>query len=239
MPAIESERNIEFNLHYQINKWVEALRSEPSITESDSEELKSHLLDLIDELKMAGLDDKEAFWVASKRMGNSIEWKADYEEANKPLIQMRKSLFILAGVMAYFLLYYFIKASSKLLFIILLMQKTDGSIAIDWIKRFIIGVHFAVILFVVSIFVLDKKAVSFVENIKMKPKNTLLLLFTAIVLGVTDTCLFPVAKNLAGQDLSLRSDLIHVYLYFDYSFPLIICVGFIILYFRYYKKTKF
>jgi hypothetical protein len=152
---------------------------------------------------------------------------------------MRKSLFILAGVMAYFLLYYFIKASSKLLFIILLMQKTDGSIAIDWIKRFIIGVHFAVILFVVSIFVLDKKAVSFVENIKMKPKNTLLLLFTAIVLGVTDTCLFPVAKNLAGQDLSLRSDLIHVYLYFDYSFPLIICVGFIILYFRYYKKTKF
>lgn len=239
MPAIESERNIEFNLHYQINKWVEVLRSEPSITESDSEELKSHLLDLIDELKMAGLDDEEAFWVASKRMGNSLEWKADYEEANKPLIQMRKSLFILAGVMAYFLLYYFIKASSKLLFIVLLMQKTDGSMAVDWVKRFITGVHFAVILSVVSIFLLDKKAVSFVENIKLKPKHTLFLLFTSIVFGIADICLYPVAKNLMGFDNALRSNLYHVFLYFDFSFPLIICVGFIILYFRYYKKTRF
>lgn len=239
MPTVESERNFEFNIHDQINNWVVHLKSEPSITESDSEELKSHLLDLIDEFKKAGLDEEEAFWVASKRMGRSFEWRADYEEVNKPLIQMRRSLFILAGVLAYFLLYYFIKFSSKLLFIGLLLQKTDGYYSINWVYRYLIGVHFVFILFVLSIYLLEKKTVSFIENVKMKPKHTLFLLLTTIIFGITDTCLYPVAKNIMGQDFSLRSRLHHVLLYFDYSFPLIICVSFIFLYFKYYRKTKF
>lgn len=239
MPTFESERYIEFNLHDQINNWVVHLKSEPSITESDSEELKSHLLDLIDEFKKTGLDEEEAFWVASKRMGSSFEWVADYEEVNKPLIQMRRSLFIFAGVLAYFLLYYFIKFSSKLLFIVLLLQKTDGYFSVNWVSRYLIGVHFVFILFLVSIFLLEKKTIHFVENVKMKPKQTMFLLLTAIFFAITDTCLYPVAKNLMGQDFSLRSRLHHVLLYFDFSFPLIICAGFIFLYFKYYRKTRF
>ena len=233
------ERNIEFNLQEQISNWVRHLNTEPSITESDSEELKSHLLDLIDELKEAGLDEEEAFWVASKRIGSSSEWEADYGEVNKPLIQMRRSLFILAGVLCYFLLYYFIKFSSKLLLIILLLNKTDGYQAVTWTSKYLIGIHFVFIFFAVSIYFLEKKTVSFIENIKLKPRHTLLLLFTTIIFTITDTCLYPVAKNLMGQDYSLRSHLYHVLLYFDYSFPLIICVSFIFLYFKYYRKTKF
>ena len=233
------ERNIEFNLQEQISNWVRHLNTEPSITESDSEELKSHLLDLIDELKEAGLDEEEAFWVASKRIGSSSEWEADYGEVNKPLIQMRRSLFILAGVLAYFLLYYLIKFSSKLLFIILLLNKTDGYLAVTWISKYLIGIHFVFIFFAVSIYFLEKKTLFFIENVKMKPRHTLLLLFTTIIFTITDTCLYPVAKNLMGQDYSLRSHLYHVLLYFDYSFPLIICVSFIFLYFKYYRKTKF
>jgi hypothetical protein len=239
MPTFESERNIEFNLQEQINNWVGHLKSEPSITESDSEELKTHLLDLIDELKIAGLDEEEAFWVALKRMGSSFELEADYEEVNKPLIQMRRSLFIVAGVLAYFLFYYFIKFSSKLLFIILVSQKTDGYHSINWVSRYLIGVHFVFILFAVSIFLLEKKTVSFIENVKMKPNQTLLLLLTTIIFGITDTCLYPIAKNLMGQDFSLRSHFYHVFFYLDYSFPLMICVSFIFLYFKYYKKTRF
>jgi len=235
----EMERNIEFNLQEEISNWTQHLQSEPSITESDSEELKSHLLDLIDGLKEAGLDEEEAFWVASKRLGSSFEWEADYRNANKPLIQMRRSLFILAGVLGYFLLYNFIKFTTKLLFVLLLLLKTDGSQAVNWVYRYLTGVHFVFILFLVSIYFLEKKTVSFIENVKMKPKHTLLLLFTTIIFSITDTCLYPVAKNLMGQDYSLRSHFIHLLLYFDYSFPLIICVSFIFLYFKYYRKTKF
>jgi hypothetical protein len=236
---LEMERNIEFNLQEQISNWVRHLKTEPSITESDSEELKSHLLDLIDELKEVGLDEEEAFWVASKRMGSSFEWAADYSEGNKPLIQLRRSLFILAGVLAYFLLFFLIKSSSKLLFIVLLLKKTDGYLAVNWVSKYLIGAHFAFIFFVVSIYFLEKKTVSFIEDIKLKPSHTLLLLFTTVIFGITDTCFFPVAKNLMGQDYSLRGQLIHVFLYFDFSFPFLICVSFIIMYFKYYKKAKF
>lgn len=236
MPAFESERTIEFNLQEQINNWVNSL---PSATVSDAEELKIHLLDLIDELKAAGLDNEEAFWVASKRMGNCFDLEAGYREVNNPIIQMRRSLFILSGVLAYFLLYYFIKFSSKLFLIVLLSNETEGYLALRWMSRYLIGVHFAFILFVASIHLLEKKTVSFIENVKMQPKHTLFLLLTTIIFGITDTCLYPLAKNLIGLDNSLRSRLIHIFIYFDYSFPLMICVSFILLYFKYYNKTRF
>lgn len=239
MSTIESERNIEFNLQHQINNWIGNLKSKPSVTESDSEELKSHFLDLIDEFKKAGLNDEEAFWVASKRMGIGFELEAEYEDANKPLIQMRRSLVILAGVLVYFLLYYFINFSSKFLFIIIILRKIDGEVAINWMSRYLVGVHFALIVFLVSIFLLEKKTLSFIENLKLKPMQTLFLLFTTIIFGITDTCLYAVAKNLMGQDFSLRSHFYHVFFYLDYSFPLLICVSFIFLYFKYYKKTRF
>jgi len=233
------KRNIEFNLEEHVNNWVGQLKSESSLTESDSEELKSHLLDLIDALKETGLDDEEAFWVASKRMGKRQEWGAEYEEANKPVIQMRRSLLILAGMLAYFLLYYFIGFSSKLLFIVLLWQNVDGYVALDWVTRYFCGIHLGVIIAVISIFLLKKKTISLIENIKLKPKHALYLLFTAIIFRITDICLYPVAKNLMGQNYDLRSQLYNVLMYFDYSFPLVICVCFIILYFKYYRKTKF
>jgi len=232
------ESNVEFNLQDQINLWVRNLKSEPSITESDAEELRCHLLDLIDELMETGLDEEEAFWVASKRMGSSFEWAADYSEGNKPVIQLRRSLFILAGVLAYFLLYYFINFSSKLFFIVLLLRKTNGYHAVDLVAKYLIGAHFAFIFFVVSLYFLEKKTVSFIENVKLKPKHTLLLLFTTVIFGITDTCLFPVAKNLMGMDYALGSRVIHVFMYFDFSFPLLICGCFVIMYFKYYRKTK-
>jgi hypothetical protein len=239
MPPSGSARNIEFNLQEHVNQWAGQLKSELSITESDTEELKSHLLDLVDELKKTGLDDEEAFWVASKRMGNRQEWGAGYEEVNRPLIQMRRSLLILAGVLAYFLLYYFTSFSSKLLFIVLLWQHVDGFVALNWVSRYLSGMHFAIIIAAISMYFLEEKIIAFIENVKMKPKHTLYLLLTAIIFGITDTCLYPVAKNMMGQNFQLRSQLYRDFQYFDYSFPLVICVCFTILYFKYYKKTKF
>jgi len=233
------ERKIEFNLQECVNNWAGQLKSEPSFTESDSEELKSHLLDLVDELKKSGLDDEEAFWVASKRMGNRQEWGAGYEEVNRPFIQMRRSLLILAGVLAYFLLYYFTSISSKLLFIALLCQHLNKYEAVNWVSRYLSAIHFAVIIAATSMYLLETKTIAFIENVKMKPKHTLYLLLTAIIFGITDTCLNPIAKNLMGLNYPLRDQFYRVYQYFDYSFPLLICFCFIILYFKYYRRTKF
>ncbi len=61
----------DFNIQKQIDSWESKIKTDPSITESDAEELKIHLLDLIETLKDTGLDDQEAFLVASKRMGKT------------------------------------------------------------------------------------------------------------------------------------------------------------------------
>jgi hypothetical protein len=233
------ERNTEFNIHEQVGHWVSKIKSEPSITESDSEELKSHLLDSIDQLKDKGLNDEEAFWVASRRIGTKVDWEEDYRQENNPVIQMRRSVLILAGVLVYFLLYYFIESTSRLIFIILVSKNINGYVASNWVSRYLIGAHFVFIILVAGIYFMEKKTVSFIENVKMKPKYTLLLLFTTIIFSISDTSLYPIAKKLTSQDDTLRSYLIHIYLYFGYSFPFIICVSFIFLYFKYYKKTKF
>lgn len=233
------ERDNEFNIQEQIDHWVGKIKSEPSFTESDSQELKSHLLDSIDQLKDTGLNDEEAFWVASRRIGTTVDWEEDYSQANNQVIQIRRSVLILAGVLVYFCLYYFIESTSKLLFIILLSEDINGYLAVNWVSRYLIGAHIVIIMIVASIYFMEKKTISFIENVKMKPKYTLLLLFITIIFSITDTCLFPVVKNLLSQDNPLRSHLIHIYLYLNYSFPLIICVSFIFLYFKYYRKTKF
>ena len=233
------ENNIEFNIQEQIDRWVINIKSEPSITESDTEELKSHLLDSIDQLKDTGLNDEEAFWVASRRIGSTDDLRDDYNQVNNQVIQLRRSILILGGVLVYFCLYYFIEATSRLLLIILLSKNINGYLVVNWVSMYLIVAHFVFIIPVASIYFMEKKTVSFIENIKMKPKHILILLFVTILLSITDTCLIPVAKNLMRQDDPLRSHLIHIYLYFNYSFPLIICVSFIFLYFKYYRKTKF
>ena len=233
------ERNNEFNLQEQIDNWVSKIKTYPSITETDSEELKSHLLDSFDQLKDTGLNDEEAFWVASRRIGTTFDWEEDYSQVNNNVIQMRRSVLILAGVLVYFCLYYFIESTSRLLFIILLSEDINGYLAINWIFRYLIGAHIVFIILVVGIYFMENKTISFIENGKMKPKYILLLLFTTIIFGITDTCLFPIAKNLTQEDGTLISQLIHIYINFNYSFPLIICVSFLILYFKYYRKTKF
>ncbi len=61
----------DFNIQKQIDSWESKIKTQPSITESDAEELKNHLLDLIGTLRDADLDDQEAFLVATKRMGKT------------------------------------------------------------------------------------------------------------------------------------------------------------------------
>ena len=58
----------QFNLQKNIEQWKNHVKTEPSVTESDLEELHSHLTDTIDDLRNCGLDDEEAFMVAVKRM---------------------------------------------------------------------------------------------------------------------------------------------------------------------------
>jgi hypothetical protein len=230
--------DVGFDLQQHVVNWVNQLKAEPAITEDDSEELKCHLLDQIDHLKDTGLDDEEAFWVATKRMGSSSVWKDEYRDVNNPLIQIKRSLIILAGVLAYFLLYYFLKFSSKLILISLLWQEVDGHTAIDWAGRYLLGAHFLYLLFALSIYFIENKTIAFIENIKMRPKDIILILTVTTGFGILDTCLLPIAKNLMRINAPIENQFYDINFYFDYSFPFMICISFVALYVKYFRKTK-
>ncbi|MFW6275092.1 MAG: hypothetical protein ACOC2M_00500, partial [bacterium] len=161
-----------------------------------------------------------------------------YKEANQPVIQMRRSLLILAGVLVYFMAYYFILSTSKLLAIVLLKTDADGYEAVEWILRYLITAHFFIILFFAGLFFFEGKIISFIENIKFKPKRALLLLAITGVLAMADTVLFPELKRALGVDDYIKDQLYHNYIYFEFSFPLLIGICFVVIYYRYYKKTK-
>jgi len=233
------EMDMDFNLKEQVDIWIKKLKSDPSITEADAEELQGHLMDLIDQLKEKGLDDDEAFLIASRRLGTTADWGDDFRIVNNPILQMRRSVIIMGGVLLYFLIYFFILSSSKLLFVFLLNKEVTGYIAVQWISRYLITMHFIFILLFTSIMILEKKVVTFIEEIKLKPKHTIVLLLATFVFAIVNSCFSPVIRNMLNNDRLFIDRFYHIYKYFDFSFPLIICLGFIVIYFKYYKIAKF
>ncbi len=178
------ESNIGFNIQNQIDIWIGKIKSEPSITEADSEELRSHFLDMIDQLKEKGFDDEEAFWIASRRMGTASDWAEEYREINSPILQIRTSALIMAGVLVYFLFYFFIQFSSKLILSISLYEGVNGFKALNWISRYLLGSKIIVILTIASIFFLEKKVMSIIENVNFKPGHTILLLIATFIFAI-------------------------------------------------------
>jgi hypothetical protein len=234
----DMENNSDFNLQERIVLWINDLNSKPYITEADSEELRTHLFDIIDDLKKAGLDEEEAFIIASRRLGSISDLEPNYQEVNNPVHQMRKSLIILAGVLVYFLLYFFFLSSSKLLLIGLISLEIDNITTIIWVKRYLATSHFVIIILIASIYFLENLTVKFIENINLKLWHSILLLISTIVLGISDTCLLPITKNFIRNGIPMENHFYDMYFYFNYSFPLLICSSFVILYFKYFKKTK-
>lgn len=228
-----------FNLDNEINQWLGKQQTNPSFTASDREELKCHLYEIIDALIEKGLDEEEAFVVAKMRLDIDSEMEKEYNEGNKPILQMRRSLLILAGVLVYFMLYYFILSTSKILIIALQLNDVSKTVTIEWVSRYLLTWHFVIVLFFVSLYFLESKTINFIEKLKLKPKGTIALLAIAALLAIIDTCLYPIIKNMLEKNIPVLSILFQNYNYFEFSFPFIIGLGFIFIYYKYHKKSNF
>lgn len=222
----------------QINKWVKQLMSDPSFTEADVEELKTHLLDLMDNLKEKGLDEEEAFLIASRRIGNIDEIEDEYRQENLEVIQTRRTALVLSGVLIYFFSYHFVGTLTKLLFIILLTNDVPAPRSLFWMNRFLIIWHIVFVLLFAGIILSEKKVVVFIEKIKIRPKHTFILMLSALFLAIVNVSLMAIAKSVIGANFGLRGWFLKYLGYFEYSFPFLFCLGFILIYYRYYKKSR-
>lgn len=223
---------------HQIEQWYDTIKSQPGFTDADAQELKTHLLDMMDELQDAGLDEEEAFIIARRRLGNVDEFEAEYRQENQDVLQTRRSAIILSGVLIYFFSFHLVGSLAKLLFITLFKLDVSGPAALTWLKRSLEIAHLIFILLFVSILLSEKRVIIFIENLKIRPKHAIIFLITTLIFGIANVSLMAIAKSVIGDDTGLRGWFLHYFIYFEYTFPFLFCIGFILIYSKYYRKAK-
>lgn len=221
-----------------IESWITRLKSENSLTEIDILELKSHIRDIMDDLIENGLSEEEAFIIAARRMGTIPQWEEEYRQENNSILQTRKSAIILAGVLFYFIFYYFIAFSSKSLFVILFKSSGNGILAMEWSLRYIEVNYFLCIVLFIAVYRSEKIVMLFLKNVRLKPKHSLILVLIMFLLGMADLSLTVVTKSILADNHQLMDRLVHLYTYFELSFPFLVCSAFILIYYKYYKSAK-
>ncbi|GFP74716.1 permease prefix domain 1-containing protein [Clostridium fungisolvens] len=86
-----------FQLEKSLMDWKKKLSASNSLTNSDIEELESHLLDEIDALKKKTLTEEEAFYVACSRIGSVDLLTSEYSIVNSNFLWIKKFLWLLSG----------------------------------------------------------------------------------------------------------------------------------------------
>ncbi len=226
---------IIINVPEQATLWAEQFKADSTFTVSDVEELKDHLIDLTEDLIEAGLNEEEAFRIASTRLGDISILKNEFEEVNSPVIQMRKTILVLSGVLTFFLLYFFMISSTRLLVLVLHQLKEDPVWNFGLVFSYVTTFHLFIIAFTLFFYFYGKKGVTKLERLKIKPRHTFLLFSGIIILASIDLWFRELIR--AFEFSNYTSHLYSLFDYLGYTFPLVVIICFIVLYKKYYLTT--
>lgn len=98
--AVQSmENQTRFNLNNAIAGWRQDLAARPGMAPERTRELESHLNESIDALKQRGLSDKEAFWVACRRMGANDQIAAEFGRAEPANLWRERVYWMAVGLL--------------------------------------------------------------------------------------------------------------------------------------------
>lgn len=220
------------------NGWTEQLKADPTFTCSDAEELKCHLVDLCEELLARGLTEKESFLIASRRIGDFSNMKTEFEEVNTPAIQMRKAILVLSGVFAFFFIYFLMRSFITFLSLIFYQFKVDEVHSIRYILQYLIAFHIFFVIFTIILYFRGKKMIERIKSLNVSPGHTFLIFIGIIVLTLIDLWFNKYMRTLFVFDGNMRNNLITIYDYSSYTFPLTIAVCFLFLFKRYYRSCS-
>jgi hypothetical protein len=73
------------------------------------------MLDIIDGFISKGLNEEESFIVASGGYNKILNLREDFNKVNMPDLQMRKIIQILSGMFIFFIVYFLMLSSSRIL----------------------------------------------------------------------------------------------------------------------------
>ncbi len=78
-----------FSLKQSVDNYIDSVKNQGSITNSDAAELSAHLYDATDSLTKFGLSEEEAFIIACRRLGNEDVLAEEYSKVN-PSVKMNR-----------------------------------------------------------------------------------------------------------------------------------------------------
>ena len=95
-----------FQLDTAIQTWKERHQANDAVSSEALSELESHLRDSIVTLEDSGLNEEEAFIIASKRLGSPIELEGEFGKVHQKQVWLSRTLLMLSG---YLLITLFLK----------------------------------------------------------------------------------------------------------------------------------
>jgi len=93
-----------FDLEKSTADWLGDLRQSGAFEDFDLEELRSHLADEMEQLVDKGLSEKEAFWVATSRVGTREELPREYAKVNSRAVWRHRLMWMSVAILAYLIL---------------------------------------------------------------------------------------------------------------------------------------
>ena len=217
--------------------WEEDLKNSPAFTRSDIDELKSHLLDIYEDILDKGLEEEEAFFIAIKRLGKPVNWEKEFSRTNTPILQTRKTLLLVAGIILYYCSLYLSLIVAKLIVITgkLLNVETIELIRCD--RAFLCILLLLVIFLINCLFNKDRFLIGLLNKIQFRPIHAVFMAILLFFFAIIERSLMAIIKHFI-TDPYYRYALFEMYMYFEYAYMILLTLGFIILYFRYFKQTK-
>lgn len=95
---------MKFELEQKLNEWLQSMTPREEFTRADLAEMEGHLRDSWEELRRRGLSGEEAFWLASRRLGNADELGGEFEKVNSTHQMTCRLLWMVGGFLAISLL---------------------------------------------------------------------------------------------------------------------------------------
>ncbi len=86
------EPTARFDVTLAIEDWLQTLRRQRRFRHDDREELRSHLLDLTDDLVSCGLSSEQAFQAAIRQLGDVDTLASEFGKVNRWYVWRQKAL---------------------------------------------------------------------------------------------------------------------------------------------------
>jgi hypothetical protein len=119
-----------FDLSKSTADWLGDLKQSGAFEDSHLEELGSHLRDDIEQLMDKGLSEKEAFWVATSRVGTREELPEEYAKTNSRAVWRHRFLWMVVGILAFLVLNFLIGLLSYGTTLVAVLSGIDDDLAV-------------------------------------------------------------------------------------------------------------